>query len=187
MRLALETSYEVALRAIGQDLATLFVDLLEITIEGDEFAIRGVRVGQSAKAGREGREKLWHRILSMGRRRSGVQHASIREPFVRKYSQREIQRLDENTKLHRSDTPKMQDVSTLADSLRALGRMVDSRRGRLIRLQKNREDFALEYEDVDGVVHKDAHSTFSLHRSQQAGVSLRDPKKEKDPWSGRSR
>lgn len=186
MKFAQKLRYEVALRVIGQDLAALLIDSLEIIVEGDDFVVNGIRIAYAAEIPREHKKTLWRKMLSIGRPSAEIRHKSIRESFGRRYTLEDIKRLDETAKSRRNDTAKIQDVLTLAASLRTIGRMVDSGSGRLIKLVKNQDTFALEYEDSNGVPHKDEHSALSLHRSQQTGVALRDTK-EKDPWSGADR
>ena len=59
-------TYAVALRAIGQDLTGLWIEFLEIVVQDDGFVARGRECKQSS-----------------------------REPFMRRYSAADIQRLDE--------------------------------------------------------------------------------------------
>jgi hypothetical protein len=178
---------EVALRVIGQDLGTFLIDSLEITVEGEDFAVKGLCFAYTADAPTENREKRWQKLFSIDRRGGEIRHKSIRQPFIRKYTPEDIKRLDETAKERRVDIPQIQGVSTLAHSLRTIGRVVDSSGGRLIKLVKSQDNVTLEYADANGVSHKEEQSSYSLYRKQHSEVSLRETKKEKDLWSGRDR
>jgi hypothetical protein len=184
VRLVQNIRHEVALRVIGQDLATFVIDSLEITLEGEDFVTKGVRIAHAAEAPRENGEKPWAKLLSTDRRGNGIRYELTREPFSRKYTPDDVKNLDEIGKSRRKGTPEMQiqHVLTLDQSLRIIGRMVDSSGGRLIKLVKNQDNFALEYQDADGVVHKDEHSSLLLARNLTE-ESLREMRKKEDPWS----
>lgn len=176
-------SYEITLHVIGQDLVTLLIDSLEITADGEDFVVKGVRITSTAEAPQEDREKSWLKLFSFGRRSDEIRYKIIHEPFFRRYTPEDIKRLDKIAKSRRIDRAEMQDVLTLAEALRTLGRAVDSGGGQLVRLVKNGDKFALEHKDANGLTHKDEHTTLSLHRSRQTGMDLQQTK-EKDPWLG---
>jgi hypothetical protein len=164
--------HEVALRVIGQDLAAFVITSLEITLEGEDFVANGVRIARAPEA------------PSILPGYNGIRYELTREPFSRKYTPDDVKNLDEIGKSRRTGIPGMQiqDALTLDQSLRIIGRMVDSSGGRLIKLVKNQYNFALEYQDADGGVHKDEHSSSALSRSLTE-ESLREMRKKEDPWS----
>ncbi len=158
--------HEVALRVIGQDLATVVINSLEITLEGEDFVTNGVRLARAPEA------------PSFLPGDNGIRYELTREPFSQKYTPDDVKNLDELGKSRRGTLRmQVQHALTLDQSLRIIGRMVDSSGGRLIKLVKNQDSFALEYQDADGVVHKDEHSNLELSRNLTE-ESLREMRKE---------
>jgi len=164
--LAQAIRHEVALRVIGQDLAAYVINALEVTLDGEDFVTNGVRIARPAEA------------PSFLPGDNGIRYELAREPFSRKYTPDDVKNLDEIGKSRRG-TPglQLQHVLTLDQALRLIGRMVDSSGGRLIKLVKNQDSFALEYRDADGGVHKDEHSSSSLSRNLTE-ESLREMRQE---------
>jgi hypothetical protein len=145
-------TYAVALRAIGQDLADLLIQSLEITVRGDDvFIAQGYRIAAA-------------------------------EPFERSYTLADIVRLDERGAARQTDDPKTPDASTLAEALRTVGRAVDNKRGRLVKLAKYPRKIEFEYEDENGRVQKEELHGLSVYKSQQDAVSLRSGKERADVW-----
>ncbi len=109
-------TYEVALRTVGQDLAALLIESLEITFEGNAFVAQGF--GLAARRGE----------------RTGKEPA--RESFARRYSAEDIRRLHKLGRKRQTGAVNTPDASSLAESLRTIGRALDSSRGQLIKLSK---------------------------------------------------
>lgn len=170
------TAYEVALRAIGQDLAALLIESLEITVEDSDFVAQGIAYSDaSSSAGAKG--------FSRKAKQSAVTEQpreSLREPFARRYSAEDIKRLDELGLARQTSAVKTPDPSSLPESLRNIGRALDFKRGRLVKLFKDGHKFTLVYEDENGHARREKHYSLSLYKSQQEGLSLRG--KKKDVW-----
>jgi hypothetical protein len=165
--LAQASRHEVALRVIGQDLAAWVISALEITLEGEDFVTNGIRIARPAEA------------PSFLPGDNGIRYELTREPFSRKYTPDDVKNLDEIGKSRRG-TPgfQLQHVLTLDRALRLIGRMVDSTGGRLIKLVKNQNSFALEYRDAAGLVHNEEYSSSALSMSL-TDESLREMREEK--------
>jgi hypothetical protein len=104
------------------------------------------------------------------------------QPFARKYSAEDVQRLDEMGAMRQKGVLRTPDATSLAESLRTVGKMVDDRKGRLIKLAKDQRKITFEYEDENGDVQQEELYSLSIYKSQQEGLSLRGTRKKKDVW-----
>jgi hypothetical protein len=145
-------TYGIALRAIGQNLAGLAIESLEITLEGEVFVARG-------RACR----------------------GSSREPFSRRYGPAEIARLDEISAAWKSGAPRTPDAFSLAESLRTVGGIVDDKKGHLVKVLKDERKIVFEYEDENGR-QRDVYFSLSVYKGQQAALSMRGRKRKRDVW-----
>ena len=148
--------HAVALRAIGQDLTGLLIESLEITVQDGVFHARGICFGVSKE--------------------------SSREPFTRSYTRADIHRLDELGESRQPGIPGTPDASSLPESLRTAGRVVDENKGRLVKLFKDERKIAFEYEDENGALQKQEHYSLSHYKGQQEGLSQRGTKTAQDVW-----
>ncbi|HEY3303630.1 MAG TPA: hypothetical protein VGL70_08875 [Candidatus Binatia bacterium] len=143
--------HAVALRAIGQDLAALSIESVEITVQDTVFVAQGRSIGSA-------------------------------QPFARKYSPEDVNRLDEMGATRQKGVLTTPDATSLAESLRTVGRIVDDKKGRLIKLAKDQRKITFEYEDENGDVQQEELYSLSIYKSQQEGLSLRGTQKKKDVW-----
>jgi hypothetical protein len=153
-------TYEVALRAVGQDLMTWSIESLEITVEGNAFVAQGfgIAAGRGERTGKE----------------------PARESFARRYSAEDIKRLDELGMAQQTKVVKTPDATSLPESLRTIGRVVDSKRGSLVNISKDPRKIIFAYKDENGQLQKEDLYSLSLYKGQQEGLSLRG--KKKDAW-----
>jgi len=142
--------HQVALRCIGQDLTPLMLESLEITVEEKDFIAQGRRIGAGG------------------------------EPVMRRYKPEDIKRLDELGAARKTGAQGTPDVSSLAESLRTVGRVVDVKKGRLVKLSKEQNKITFVYEDATGEVQTEQHYSLTTYKSQQEGVSERGTKKRSD-------
>jgi hypothetical protein len=154
------TTYEVALRAVGRDLMTWSIESLEITVEGNAFVAQGfgIAAGRGERTGKE----------------------PARESFARRYSAEDIKRLDELGMAQQTKVVKTPDATSLPESLRTIGRVVDSKRGSLVNISKDQRKITFAYKDENGQLQKENLYSLSLYKGQQEGLSLRG--KKKDAW-----
>jgi hypothetical protein len=148
--------HAVALRAIGQDLSGLLIESLEITVQDGVYHARGSCFSVSKE--------------------------SSREPFTRSYSTENIKRLDELGATRQAGIPGTPDASSLTESLRTVGRVVDEKKGRLVKLFKDERKITFEYEDENGALQKQEHYGLSHYKGQQEGLSQRGTKTGQDVW-----
>jgi hypothetical protein len=179
-------TYEMALRAIGQDLATLVVDSLEIVPDSEAFIARGHCVAFRSGTAEDNRnlwKKTWEELwASKHRMRS---RESVLEPFLRSYGPEDIRRLDDIGRLRRGHAAILPKASDLADMLRTIGRIVDLSGGRFIKLNRTRDRSGFEYQDAHGALHREEFVRSELFRAQLEGIVLRGSTNKKDPWEQR--
>jgi hypothetical protein len=104
------------------------------------------------------------------------------DPVVRRYNAKDIVYLDELGATRQTNVSVTPDASSLAESLRTVGRLVDQNRGRLIKLCKDQRKIAFEYQDENGALQKQEHYSLSYYQGQQEGVSQRGTGKREDVW-----
>jgi len=74
------------------------------------------------------------------------------------------------------------DAASLAESLRTVGRTIDDKKGRFLKLAKDQRKLTFEYEDESGAVQKEDLYSLSVYKSQQEGLALRGTQKKTDVW-----
>jgi hypothetical protein len=104
------------------------------------------------------------------------------KPFGRRYSAEDVKRLDDMGASRQKGVLTTPDAASLAESLRTVGKTVDDKKGRLIKLAKDQRKITFEYEDENGEVHRDEFYSLSIYKSQQEGLSLRGTQKKTDVW-----
>ncbi|MGH7767210.1 MAG: hypothetical protein ACREQP_07120 [Candidatus Binatia bacterium] len=144
--------YQVALRCIGQDLTAVLLEHLEITVQDREFIAEGRLIGAGGEA------------------------------LARRYTPEKIKELDELGDLRKTGVDATPDASSLCESLRTVGRMVDSKRGRLVRLIKEQNIITFVYEDENGQAHREELYSLSIYKGQQEALTQRGSKKAADVW-----
>ena len=160
--------YGRALRAIGQDLADLFLERLEIQTTGENFVARGRRRPRTS-AWRKTGERVIRQNLTEPSLLVQPSHAA----FVRTYTPDEIDRLDEMGRARRTDSSQRADFYSLSEKLRIIGRIVDQKNGQLVHLCQERNTITLQYRDAQDEIHQEEYSTLTLYKLQQQYYSGR--------------
>jgi hypothetical protein len=171
-----------ALRAIGQDLADVLPNYLEIEFTGQLYVARGQgKTGGSSPVKKKG---YMGKLLSKLRRdeRKGNRQEQKDMPFERTYPLAKIQRLGEHGKSRRRNSSLPPDIYILGERLRAIGSMIETKGGQLIKLTMDDYRVAFKYRDSKGDVHEEEHTTPALYRSQKIGQPRRFASKERDTW-----
>jgi hypothetical protein len=176
------TEYGWALRAIGQDLAELMPTDLEIEFTGRLYIARGQgRRSRSQPAEKPG---ALGRLLSKLKRGGGKElGAKVRtKSFERTYSLAKIHSLSEQGKSRRRYSPQQPDINVLGERLRAVGKMIESKRGQLIVLTMDDYRVTFKYRNSKGEVHEEEQTIPGLYRSHKANHPRRLAGKERCPW-----
>jgi hypothetical protein len=159
----LRDRYARALRAIGQDLADLFLQRVEIGMSGDDFIAQGRRrPGASAWRNNGQREKL-------SQPSTAVQDSG----FVRTYTPDAIDHLDAMGRARRTGSVQIPDPYSLSERLRMIGRIVDEKNGHLVSLCQNMNTITVQYRDAQDQVQQEEYSILTLYKLQQQYYSGR--------------
>ena len=177
------STYDRVLRAIGQDLSDINPESIEITIEADAFVVRGTTPHAPATKAESALKKTWHKLVS--RESQPKPPAASHITFTRRYGQFDIDRLDEKGKSHRFDSRKTPDIHTLAEILRAAGRIVNKKRGTLVRISTDRHKLKAQFRDPHGDMQAEEYILFALYKMQQDFYGQRAAHEGKDVWEGR--
>ena len=171
-----------ALRAIGQDLADILPESLEIEFTGQFYVVRGQgktgRAPAVKKTGAVG--KLLGKLKSDEQKRNPKEQQAV--PFERTYPLAKIHLLGEQGKSQRRDSPLSPDIYVLGERLRAVGKIIEAEGGQLIRLRMDEYRVAFKYRDSKGEFHEEEHTTPELYRSQKKSHTRRLAGKERDTW-----
>jgi len=179
------TDYARALRAIGQDLTDLFPKLLEINTDGVNFEARGQSHTNPFHRVRERRfNKIWNKLFMKDAKTESIRPELTTEVFTRTYSPDDLERLDQHYSANRSGQQKKPDNYSLAERLRTMGGIVNSRQGRLKQLRKNADRLFVDYWDKDGKIQTAKLTTVILYRNQQSHDSQSDKALPTELWEG---
>ena len=179
------TDYARALRAIGQDLTELFPKILIIDTDGRNFEARGESHANPFHQLREtGLKRFWNKLFGKQTATGVTASDSAAATFTRAYTAEDIERLDQLYSANRSGLQKRPDNYSLAERLRTMGGIVNSRKGRLKQLRKNADQFIADYWDQDGKLRSAKLTTVILYRNQQRHDSLKKPPAPKELWEG---
>ncbi len=177
--------YARALRAIGQDLTELFPKVLEIDTDGANFQARGQSHPNPFTQVRERTfTRAWKKLFG---KNSTVEPAAPQLPlasFSRSYSPDDIDRLDSLYAANRSGQTRRPDNYSLAERLRTMGGIVNSRYGRLRQLRKSADQLAVDYWDKDNKLQTAKLSTVILYRSDQGRDAQGGAANPKELWEG---
>ena len=162
------TNYGRALRVVGQDLTDLFPKILEIDTDGTSFEARGESHPNPFE---RTKEPFFKKALSGLFRRKAMADAHPAQlettSFVRNYNADEIDRLDRLHSAARTGSLQKADLYSLAERLRIMGAIVDSKKGRLKRLRKESDQLSVEYWDQAGNLQTAKLTTVIMYRNQQ--------------------
>lgn len=162
-------TYSRILRAIGQDLADLFPKVLQIETDGTHFVARGQSHRNPFQQVKKSTYKnIWRHLLGKHSKGEPVSVEAAAPGFTRSYTPEEIENIDRLYRAHRTEQNGRPDSYSLAERLRVMGGIVDSRQGRFKCLRKNRDNLFIEYWDQNGAVQSAKLTTIIMYRNPQA-------------------
>ena len=177
--------YARALRAIGQDLSDLFPKVLEIDTDGVNFEARGQSHANPFHRVRERSfKRLWKKLFGKDATAESTTPELTSAAFTRSYCAEDIERLDQHYSANRSGQQKRPDNYSLAERLRTMGGIVNSRKGRLKQLRKNADRLFADYWDQDGKIQTAKLTTVILYRNLQRHDSQSNSPAPKELWEG---
>ena len=182
--------YARALRAIGQDLATLFPERLEILIKEETFIVRGQCAENRLEAKVATPQKQGFKAFCAGLLTRDVsaltrQAESATVGFSKTYTPADISRIDEIGMGRRFAAGKMPDIRSLAEMLRTVGRLVDGREGRLVKISRDARRTVFEYTAADGKPCNEIMTNLDLYKLQKSYYEKRSDAAGLDPWKDR--
>jgi hypothetical protein len=164
-------SYARWLRVIGQELSRLQFVCFEIEIEDNAFLIRR-DASSKGKPGQPAR-KNWSSLLGANRKETS-------EGDVICYTLDDLEELDTKRMATRRGAGGTPDVHSLGEALRTVGRFVDARGGRLLKVRKEPRRILIRYSQMDGRERAEEFLGFSLYKQQQGLNASRQ--ETKDTW-----
>ena len=182
--------YARPLRAIGQDLATLFPEALEIEIQAENFIVRG-QCAQNrldtklATPPKKGLKAFCADLLARDVATLARQAKSPTVEFTNTYSPEDINRIDEIGMGRRFAVGKMPDIRSLGEMLRTIGRLVDGREGRLVKISKDARRMVFDYSGPDGKSCTEIRTNLDLYKLQKSFYETRGEAVGLDPWKDR--
>ena len=183
-------AYARALRAIGQDLADLFPESVDIQVDGEKFIVRGEcsrdrLAAKQPKPQRQGLKDFWADLLArdVSARAGPAKAATV--PFERSYSPQDINHIDEAGMRRRFGAGKIPDIRSLAEILRTVGRLVDGQSGQLMTIHKDARRIVFKYSDGAGKSHNDMMTIPDLYKLQKNFYQKRAAPVGLDPWQDR--
>lgn len=170
-----------ALRTIGQDLAEFRPEYLEIEFTGQLYIARGRAQTTQTPSKNNRAGKILSKLRHAGKR--GHTQPSESSWFERTYPLHEIHRLDDAGLIQRKNHPIPPDIYVLGERLRTVGKMIEAKKGQLLKLTLDNYRVTFTFRDSKGEIANEEHSTPALYRSQQDGNSLRGSGRTRDPWT----
>jgi hypothetical protein len=180
---SLSVDYSRALRAIGQDLTGLFPRVLDIESDGTSFVARGESYMNPFESYRRASYKdFWLSLLGNRKRDERLAVEPARLTFERTYTPVDVERLERLYSAQRTGQLGRPDNYSLAERLRVMGHMVNSRNGRLKRLRKNADNLMVEYWDPNGDVRTAKLTTVIMYRNPDPPAS--GSERPRELWEG---
>ena len=183
-------TYARALRAIGQDLADLFPETVEIELRGEVFVVGGQCTknrldARKPKPQRKGLKDFCADMLSRDVTLLTQKTQSATIEFHQKYALEDINRIDEIGMSRRFAMGKIPDIRSLGEILRTIGRLVDGQEGRLVKISKDARRIVYEFTDSDGKPRNELLSIPDLYKLQKSFYEKRGELVGLDPWKNR--
>jgi hypothetical protein len=147
--------YAQLLRAIGQALEILQFGSFTMELTGGDFLVRGTAATSAEQAeARAIRERLirfvWQALPGEKAPDAEIEFAMSTWPAALdlRYTPRDMDRLDQQGKAKRQHVAGVPDVAGLSQLLRTIGAYVAQKRARLVKITRNGDSLAIEYDTV---------------------------------------
>jgi hypothetical protein len=164
-------------------LTDLFPKILEIETDGANFIARGHSHPNPFHQHRKFTCKdFWHKLIGKKAEAEPIAFEPAALSFHRTYTPADIERLDRLYTANRSGQLGRPDSYSLAERLRVMGGIVNSRKGRLKQLRKNADQLFVDYWGENGQIHTAKLTTVIMYRNQQDPPSHSSTPKEL--WEG---
>jgi hypothetical protein len=185
--------YARVLRAIGQDLADLFPQQLEIEQKERTFVVqvRCDRKRSESKAATQTAETAKTGVLGFIHKLNTIRvDKSPEKPETvtvnRTYNPIDISRIDEAGLHRRIQLGKIPDIHDLGEALRTIGRILDAEEGRLVKIFRDQRRVAFEYIARGGGTKKVEMTRAELIKIHQKYYHERGGSGSLDLWKGKA-
>ena len=174
-----------ALRVIGQDLAELIPQQIEVYYQDQIFEVR-VRCDRkraekkNPPAEKSPLKSVFHKLATY--RLDKPQDDSA--VFEHRYNADEIGQLDRVGMHRRNQAGKVPDINNLGEALRTIGRIIDAQGGQLTRILKDPRRVVFDYNDKQGAPQKTEMTRSELFKVQQSYYEKRSGSGGVDLWKG---
>jgi len=164
--------YAQLLRAIGQALETLNIQSFEMEPVGGDFFIRGNVLLASAESldGQltydELRRAIWGKLPDENGgsgEDTDATSLTVHSPVELLYGVKDVERLEEEGRSKRVNPHGTANPSSLSQVLRCIGAYLNHKRARLLKLSREAETVAVEYETSLGTTIKEILSLSDLY------------------------
>jgi len=161
------TGYAQPLRAIGQALETLNIQSFELEPVNGDFFVRGnIPVTNAALLDNQStydklRRAIWGTIPA--ETGDGPINLTVDSPVELLYDQKDVERLDEEGRSKRINSHGSANPSSLSQVLRCIGAYLNQKRARLLKLAREAESVAVDYETSLGTNVKETLSISDLY------------------------
>jgi hypothetical protein len=176
-----------ALRVIGQDVADLFPEKLEIEYQGNIF-LTHVQCSRERLERQQPKDGWTSFKESLSRNLSDFTAPNAKPEtvsFSRTYHLEDINRLDDLGARRRTGSDKLPDIHSLGETLRTVGKLMDAEQGRMIRVFRNQRRVRFEYEIAGGTKCVKQLTSLELLKLQQRYYETRGKVNILDLWKGR--
>jgi hypothetical protein len=154
--------YDQHLRAIGQSLDNKRITAFELKADAERYVVRGVPEKDS---------RLLPRLRDW---RNRMQGASKEPSLV--FGTADIDRLDNEGRLHRTKRHRLPDFYSLPNTLRTVGSYLESKKAELLELHKSPLSVTLLYQNENGHPNMEERSIASFYNLL---VALHGQRKDK--------
>jgi hypothetical protein len=138
--------YAQMLRPIGQVIESRGMESFSVTVEGDDVVVRGSQPPRPQEAiSGPSLKSLW-RLLRGAQQPEHEPETSARAEL--RYTREDIARLDAEGRNRRRGAPSAPEPHSASQILRAAGRFVDQKEGRLLAVAKEGPKISLVYESA---------------------------------------
>jgi len=158
------------LRAIGQALEVLEFGSFTMEFTGQDFLVRGSAVTsaeqEEARAIRDRVIKfVWEALPGERAPEAAIDFAMSTWPakLNLRYTAKDMDRLERQGKAKRRNLAGVPDVASLSQLLRTIGAYVEEKHARLVKIARQRDSIAIQYDTVGGERREETVSAASLY------------------------
>lgn len=171
------TCYARWLRVLGQELSLLNLVCFEVECDEGVFMVRAIRADEDGASSKgqlgESVRKAWHSL-------SGKNPQEADDDPVLSYSVDDLKEFEKHWIAKRTNVPGTPDIYSLGEMLRTVGRFVDARGARLLKICKEPRKILVHFQEKNGSDQQEEFLGLSLYKQQKDLNSAR--REPTDAW-----